>query len=74
MKDLPLYVAELSEATVTGEPELIFRAKRDYEESASSSSKPTAVTPVKAKAMPKSASAAPLGGCCYGRRHSHARG
>ncbi|CAE7834042.1 unnamed protein product, partial [Symbiodinium necroappetens] len=35
-KDQPLYVAESTEATVAGEPG--FRAKRDYEEAASSSS------------------------------------
>ncbi|CAE7823944.1 kptA, partial [Symbiodinium necroappetens] len=40
-KDLPLYVAESFEATVTGEPDRSFRAKRDYEEAASSSSAPT---------------------------------
>ena len=33
-KDLPLYVAESFEATVTGEPDRSFRAKRDYEEAA----------------------------------------
>ena len=44
-KDQPLYVAESTEATITGEP--AFRAKRDYEEAASSSSKapPAAKTP-----------------------------
>ena len=31
-KDLPLDMAEASEATVTGEPGRTFRAKRDYEE------------------------------------------
>ncbi|CAE7666205.1 kptA, partial [Symbiodinium microadriaticum] len=45
-KDQPLYVAESTEATITGEP--AFRAKRDYEEAASSSSK----APPAAKTMP----------------------
>ena len=45
-KDQPLYVAESTEATLTGEPG--FRAKRDYEEAASSSSMapPVAKAPV----------------------------
>ena len=45
-KDQPLYVAEGTEATLTGEP--AFRAKRDYEEAASSSSMvpPVAKAPV----------------------------
>ena len=45
-KDQPLYVAESTEATLAGEP--AFRAKRDYEEAASSSSMapPVAKAPV----------------------------
>ena len=45
-KGPPLYVAESTEATLTGEP--AFRAKRDYEEAASSSSMapPVAKAPV----------------------------
>ena len=46
-KDQPLYVAESTEATITGEP--AFRAKRDYEEAASSSS--AAPATAKAAAM-----------------------
>ncbi|CAE7463848.1 Eno2, partial [Symbiodinium necroappetens] len=48
--DLPLYVAAASAATLTGEPDRSFRAKRDYEKAASSSSRPIAA---KAKALPK---------------------
>ena len=57
-KDQPLYVAESTEATLTGEP--AFRAKRDYEEAASSSSmappvaKAPAIKPTAAKtSVPK---------------------
>ena len=50
LDDLPLHVAEASAATLTGEPDRSFRAKRDYEKAASSSSRPIAA---KAKALPK---------------------
>ena len=56
-KDQPLYVAESTEATLAGEP--AFRAKRDYEEAASSSSmaapvaKAPVIKPTAAKAAPK---------------------
>ena len=46
-KDQPLYVAESTEATITGEPG--FRAKRDYEEASTSSSRPS--TAAKAPAL-----------------------
>ena len=55
--DQPLYVAESTEATLTGEP--AFRAKRDYEEAASSSSmaapvaKAPVIKPTAAKPAPK---------------------
>ena len=67
-KDLPLYVAK-DEATREGEPGSSFRAKRDYEETASASSAPppkqaaTAPKAVASKKMPKSSpkpSAAPI--------------
>ena len=67
-KDLPLYVAKDDTATREGEPGSSFRAKRDYEETASASSAPppkqapTAPKAVASKKMPKSSpkpSAAP---------------
>ena len=59
-KDLPLYVAKDDAATREGEPGSSFRAKRDYEETASASSGPppkqvaTAPKAVASKKMPKS--------------------
>ena len=59
-KDLPLYVASEKEATREGEPGYSFRAKRDYEEAATSSTAPppkqaaTAPKAVASKKMPKS--------------------
>ena len=56
-RDQPLYVAESTEATLTGEP--AFRAKRDYEEAASSASmaapvaKAPVIKPTAAKSAPK---------------------
>ncbi|CAE7400470.1 NLRC3 [Symbiodinium sp. CCMP2592] len=50
-KNLPLYVAEHKEATREGEPEHVFRAKRDYEEAAASSS--SAPPPKQAAIAPK---------------------
>ncbi|CAE7274790.1 unnamed protein product [Symbiodinium sp. CCMP2592] len=60
-KNLPLYVAEHKEAAREGEPERIFRAKRDYEEAAAASSssapppKQAAIAPkaIASKKMPK---------------------
>ncbi|CAE7403505.1 Wrn [Symbiodinium sp. CCMP2592] len=60
-KNLPLYVAEPKEAAREGEPERIFRAKRDYEEAATASSssapppKQAAIAPkaIASKKMPK---------------------
>ncbi|CAE7328947.1 Mettl21e [Symbiodinium sp. CCMP2592] len=51
-KNLPLYVAEHKEAAREGEPERIFRAKRDYEEAAAASSS-TAPPPKQAAIAPK---------------------
>ena len=59
-KDLPIYVANESEAAREGEPGSSFRAKRDYEEAASASSGPppkqaaTAPKAVATNRMPKS--------------------
>ena len=53
-KDLPLYVAAEKEATCESEPDRTFRAKRDYEEAASSSSAPPKA--VESKKMPKPSS------------------